>query len=68
MQSNRNSGVTVWDSGNWIAGEYVRSCTYTWEKRRDAQQYFYCSDHIHTSNVALIQMNHLLINKLCVNY
>ena len=66
--SFRDTGVTVWDSGNLIADEYVRSCSYNWEKRRDAKEYFHCSDHIHTSNVALILMNHLLLNKMCLSY
>ena len=65
QKMSRDSGVAVWDSGNWIGEEHKRACETSWYKRKDKFEYFHCSDPVHTSNIALTQINNVLINIMC---
>ncbi|EFX67818.1 hypothetical protein DAPPUDRAFT_330622 [Daphnia pulex] len=74
------SGIRIWDSGNPLAEEYIRSCVIFPE--RDERRTFYlesdkpfnpitskpyvnCLDFIHTGSVALAQATQILYNDIC---
>ncbi|EFX71106.1 hypothetical protein DAPPUDRAFT_112080 [Daphnia pulex] len=63
----RNRGITIWNSGNFLVEEYIRSCSLLdrGEIMYFGDAYFSCLDYLHTGYVALSLALQLLVNELC---
>jgi hypothetical protein len=74
------SGIHIWDSGNPLAEEYIRSCAifpqrdghHSFDLEIDdpfnpivSKPYVNCLDFIHTGSVALAQATQILYNGIC---
>ena len=75
FNSNSETEVIIWDSGNPIVEEYIRGCSLLnrwrsrideyWGMSRPYDGYFICNDYIHPGYVALSQLTQILLNCLC---
>jgi hypothetical protein len=78
--SSSSSRVEIWDSGNPLVEEYVRSCAIhrRYEERMTSSKtspglltlkysgpYCNCMDHVHIGYSALSQITQLLYNDIC---
>ena len=75
--SSNSSRVEIWDSGNPLVEEYVRSCVIhrRYEGRKTSpglltlkyysSAYSNCMDHVHIGYSALSQITQLLYNDIC---
>jgi hypothetical protein len=79
--SSSSSRVEIWDSGNPLVEEYVRSCVIyrRYEVRKTSSKtspglltlkyysgaYRNCMDHVHIGYSALSQITQLLYNDIC---
>ena len=63
----RNRGITIWNSGNFLVEEYIRSCSLLdrGEIAYFGDAYFSCLDYLHTGYVALSLAIQLLLNEIC---
>ncbi|XP_046450830.1 uncharacterized protein LOC124198829 [Daphnia pulex] len=63
----RNRGITIWNSGNFLVEEYIRSCSLLdrGEIMYFGDAYFSCLDYLHTGYVALSLALQLLASELC---
>lgn len=69
--------MVIWDRGNRLAEEYVRSCN---QLRRyeihpgrqwidkNSRAYYNCIDFIHTGYVALSQTIQIILNEICMKH
>jgi len=68
LSNYRDSGVEIWDSGDPIAEEYIRSCSLHSREisaSQILQPYSSCLDYAHLGYVATRQNTQLLLNELC---
>lgn len=63
----RNSGVILWESGNYLVEEYLRSCVL--QERADLKYfgnaYFNCLDYVHPGYSALSHAIQSVLIELC---
>jgi hypothetical protein len=66
-------GIRIWDSGNPLVEEYIRSCFILERDEPHSSRtydsfYFNCNDFIHTGYSALSQATQIIFNYICIRW